>query len=148
METRPYAQAGTGIGLGSTVPPERVQPAPPASGPRGLPKSSEGPGVFTGGSYTKCVRFNSVVRVRLLNFLLSHRYAELLQEWQTGRQVTSCVKGKWEDAYAEMHHEVSDSLTSERYELTCSTIDDDWTTASKIAGIPLRRVTWLWWFGR
>lgn len=34
------------------------------------------------------------------------RYGDLLLEWRTGVQSTSCEKAQWEDKYTKLHREV------------------------------------------
>lgn len=48
----------------------------------------------------------------LMHQLLCLRYAELLEEWQSGRQSQMCEGGKWEDEYTKMHDEVKHSHAS------------------------------------
>lgn len=36
----------------------------------------------------------------------ANRYAELLEEWRTGRPTQACEKGEWEDEYTKLHSEM------------------------------------------
>ncbi|KAI5474811.1 putative glycosyltransferase [Pseudohyphozyma bogoriensis] len=74
--TRADSNRGTAIGLASSDPPERIQPAPPAWHPTG-------PGKYTKGSPSK--------------------FGDLMEEWRTGRQHSECEKGSWEDEYTQLH---------------------------------------------
>ncbi|ORY58335.1 hypothetical protein BCR35DRAFT_247179, partial [Leucosporidium creatinivorum] len=86
LKTRPIAQRGVGVGMGASS----LQPWFPhvltAPRERSLPRASEGPGHFAGGSYAK--------------------YAELLEEWQMGRPHDVCIGGRWQESYAELHSQM------------------------------------------
>lgn len=86
LETRPVTSSAVGVGLGAASPPLNIRPASPMPTHKRLPRSREGPGNFAGGSYAK--------------------YAELLEEWQTGKQTQVCEGGKWQDDYTKMHDEM------------------------------------------
>lgn len=36
----------------------------------------------------------------------THRYAELLEEWQTGTPHDVCLGGRWQESYAELHSQM------------------------------------------
>lgn len=81
--TRAVSQSGTGIGLGASDPPRKIQPGRAAPTHDKDPRQSEGPGLFVSGSKAK--------------------YVDLVEEWKTGRPVEACDKGTWEESYAALH---------------------------------------------
>ncbi|GAA6042623.1 hypothetical protein JCM8097_008248, partial [Rhodosporidiobolus ruineniae] len=86
LRTRSVSQQGTGIGLGATNPPHKVEQGPAAPTHSKDPRDGEGPGLFSTGSKNK--------------------YNELVKEWKTGRPAGACEKGPWEDEYTKLHAEM------------------------------------------
>ncbi|BGP53273.1 hypothetical protein JCM8202v2_000832 [Rhodotorula sphaerocarpa] len=116
-ESRNQTTGGTGIGLGAADPPERIRPAPalPAH-PDGQLSASQGPGLFNTGSPRK--------------------YADLVEEWRTGRPAGVCEKGEWEDAYAKLHAGMLDGSRPPRLlEFLCRAGDYCGGFADRILGM-------------
>ncbi|GAA6044009.1 hypothetical protein JCM8097_000194 [Rhodosporidiobolus ruineniae] len=87
LSTRPNSLRGTPIGYAAPI----LSVASLSEGSAApshalLPRADEGPGVFSGGSMEK--------------------YAELLEEWRTGRPVLHTDGGKWQEAYKQLHAEI------------------------------------------